>query len=69
MQQVILKILNELFDSRIVVANSCVVKLYKEEYHVLDHLQNLRKVFLLESSDLMYEFYSNVFSQVRKAIQ
>lgn len=38
--------------------------MYKDEYQVLYHLKNLRKVYLLEASDLMYSFYSFIFKKV-----
>lgn len=40
------------------------MRVYREEFDIGQHLQNLRKVYLFEASDLMYAFYSNLFKQV-----
>lgn len=62
--EIVLQILAKLLESRISVANRCVTKMYKDEYQILFHFQNLRKVFLLEASDTMFYFYTNLFKQV-----
>lgn len=44
------------------------MRVYREEFNIGQHLQNLRKVYLFEASDLMYAFYSNLFKLVRKTL-
>lgn len=56
--------LNHIFKMRIAFANSFVLKLYREEFMILKHLRNIRKVMLLEASDVMHIFYSKLFCQV-----
>ncbi|XP_075159204.1 gamma-tubulin complex component 5 [Haematobia irritans] len=56
--------LTHIFRMRIAFANSFVLKLYREEFMILKHLRNIRKVLLLEASDIMHIFYSKLFSQI-----
>lgn len=64
LEEGILNALSRILKKRIAFANSFVMQLYKEEFDVLRHLQNIRKVLLLEASDLMHQFYAKLFSQV-----
>ncbi|XP_037938837.1 gamma-tubulin complex component 5 [Teleopsis dalmanni] len=50
--------------TRLNLTNSFLIKLYFEEYCIEIHLQNIRKVFLLESADLMYYFFEKLFTQI-----
>lgn len=58
------KILTELLEMKISVVNSFVVRIYKEEFRIVEHLQNLRRLYLLEASDLMHTFYTTLFQQI-----
>lgn len=56
-----------LLTARIAVANRCVIRMYRDEFQVLAHLRNLRRVFLLEASDLMFQFYTTLFRQIERS--
>uniref|UniRef100_A0A1A9WVA5 Gamma-tubulin complex component n=1 Tax=Glossina brevipalpis TaxID=37001 RepID=A0A1A9WVA5_9MUSC len=68
LEEVLIKTLTRILNHRIELANSFVMKLYREEFAILKHLQNLRKVLLLEASDLMYQFYSKLFKQIESGV-
>lgn len=51
--------------SRIAVANAHVLRIYRDEFKVIDHIKNVQRVFLLGAGDLMLTFYSNLFKSVR----
>lgn len=57
-------ILTNLLNARISVANDWVLEIYKNEHQLVHHLQNLPKIFFMESGDLMFDFYSKLFTQV-----
>lgn len=38
------------------------------EHHLLDYLQAMRNFFLMEAGDTMFDFYTNLFSQLRFSI-
>lgn len=59
-------ILTNLLNARIAVANDCVLEIYKNEHQLVHHLENLPKIFFMEAGDLMYDFYSKLFTQVSK---
>lgn len=63
-EEVVIEELTTLLKSRILMVNTCVIRIYKEELCIGQRLQHLRKVFLFEASDLMYAFYSTLFQQV-----
>lgn len=50
--------------SRISVANTYVLRMFRDEYNVLDHIKNLQRVYLFGAGDLMLTFYSNLFKSV-----
>lgn len=54
----------EALRSRISVANEHVLRIFLDEYKVLDHLINLQRVFLFGAGDLMLTFYSKLFKSV-----
>lgn len=56
--------LANLLTARIAVANRFVIGMYRDEFHVLAHLHNLRRVYLLEASDLMFQFYTALFRDI-----
>lgn len=63
-EEIIIKCLESILRDRISSANAFVMQLYREEFGLLKHLQYIRKVLLLEASDLMHQFYTKVFQQV-----
>lgn len=64
--QIILKTISQMLNSKLLIADSLVIEVYKEEFQLLAHLRNLREVYLLEASDLMFDFYTTLFHDVRK---
>lgn len=56
--------LRKLLRSRIAVANTYVLRIFLDEYKVLDHIINLQRVFFFGAGDLMLTFYSKLFKQV-----
>lgn len=62
----ILETLSTLLSARIAFANRYVMTMYRDEFHVLVHMRNLRRVFLLEAADLMYQFYTSLFTQMEQ---
>lgn len=64
LEHIILSSLSRILKARIAFANAFVVELYQNEFGIQKHLQNIRKVLLLESSDLMHQFYDKLFIQV-----
>ncbi|XP_033108184.1 gamma-tubulin complex component 5-like [Anneissia japonica] len=42
-----------------------LMKLFRTDYKLLDFLTSLRKFYLLEAGDTMYDFYSNLFDKLR----
>ena len=63
-----MKTITSLLESKISVADKFLMRIYNEELQVLQHLQNLRKVMLLECSDLMHTFYTNLFEQIQSKV-
>uniref|UniRef100_A0A1B0G349 Gamma-tubulin complex component n=1 Tax=Glossina morsitans morsitans TaxID=37546 RepID=A0A1B0G349_GLOMM len=68
LEELLIKTLTQILNRRIELANSFVMKLYRDEFMILTHLQNLRKVLLLEASDVMYQFYSRLFKQIESGL-
>ncbi|XP_011188868.2 gamma-tubulin complex component 5 [Zeugodacus cucurbitae] len=64
LEEVILNALSRILKTRIAFANSFVMRLYREEFDILKHLRNIRKIYLLEASDIMHQFYSKLFKQI-----
>lgn len=56
--------IKDILKSRISVANTYVLRIFRDEYKVLDHIKNLQRIFLLGAGDLMLTFYSNLFKSV-----
>uniref|UniRef100_A0A034VHP5 Gamma-tubulin complex component n=1 Tax=Bactrocera dorsalis TaxID=27457 RepID=A0A034VHP5_BACDO len=63
-EEVVLNALSRILKTRIAFANSFVMRLYREEFDILKHLRNIRKIYLLEASDIMHQFYSKLFKQI-----
>lgn len=64
LEELLINILTRILKNRIAFANSFILKLYREEFMLLKHLRNIRKILLLEASDLMHQFYTKLFNQV-----
>lgn len=56
--------LKKILKSRISIANKYVLRIFMDEYKVLDHLINLQRVFFFGAGDLMLTFYSKLFKSV-----
>lgn len=56
--------LREIMRSRISIANEYVLRIFLDEYKVLDHLINLQRVYFFGAGDLMHTFYSKLFKSV-----
>lgn len=56
--------LHEILRARISIANNYVLRMFLDEYKVLDHLIYLQRVFFFGAGDLMLTFYSNLFKSV-----
>lgn len=63
--QIVLKTISKMLNAKLAIADNLVIKIYKEEFQLMSHLNNLRNVYLLEASDLMFEFYTVLFTDVR----
>uniref|UniRef100_W8AZG9 Gamma-tubulin complex component n=2 Tax=Ceratitis capitata TaxID=7213 RepID=W8AZG9_CERCA len=64
LEEVVLSALSRILKTRIAFANSFVMRLYREEFDILKHLRNIRKIYLLEASDVMHQFYTKLFKQI-----
>lgn len=64
MSTIIFGVLENLLQARVSIANKYVLKIYTDEYNVLQHLYNLAKVYLFGAGDLMMTFYSKLFNCV-----
>uniref|UniRef100_A0A182JMA1 Gamma-tubulin complex component n=1 Tax=Anopheles atroparvus TaxID=41427 RepID=A0A182JMA1_ANOAO len=64
LENVLFNAIKNLMETKRQAANHYVTYIYKEEFRVMDHLKNIRKVLLLEASDLMDYFYSNLFRRI-----
>uniref|UniRef100_A0A182VW04 Gamma-tubulin complex component n=1 Tax=Anopheles minimus TaxID=112268 RepID=A0A182VW04_9DIPT len=64
LEHVLFNAIKNLMETKRQAANHYVTSIYKDEFHVMDHLKNIRKVLLLEASDLMDYFYSDLFRKV-----
>lgn len=58
--------LREILRSRISIANEYVLRIFLDEYNVLDHLINLQRVYFFGAGDLMHTFYSRLFKSVSR---
>uniref|UniRef100_A0A336KQ99 CSON012437 protein n=1 Tax=Culicoides sonorensis TaxID=179676 RepID=A0A336KQ99_CULSO len=61
---IILKTISKMLNAKLAIADNLVIKIYKEEFQLMSHLNNLRNVYLLEASDLMFEFYTALFTDI-----
>ncbi|XP_035903152.1 gamma-tubulin complex component 5 [Anopheles stephensi] len=64
LEHVLFNAIKNLMETKRQAANHYVTYIYKDEFHVMDHLKNIRKVLLLEASDLMDYFYSDLFRRI-----
>lgn len=64
LENVLFIAIKNLMETKRQAANHFVTTIYKKKFLVLNHLKNIRKVLLLEASDLMYYFYSDLFRRI-----
>lgn len=64
LQEIILKSISKILSTRISVSNSFVIKMFKEDFQLLKHLQNIRKVLLMEACDIMHFFNTRLFQLI-----
>lgn len=64
LERSIQQILNELLDKKISIAERFVMNIYLHEYQVDHHLQEIRKVFFIESHELTTFFCLKLFPQM-----
>lgn len=58
------KTIEHLLRQKISIAERFVMRIYRDEFQVEKHLQDLRNVFFLESNELMRFFYTTLFPDV-----
>lgn len=58
------RICSSQLNDKLMIINKFLTRIYKTDFKVFTHLQNIRKILLLESSDLMHHFYTNLFRQI-----
>lgn len=58
------KTIEHLLRQKLSIAERFVMRLYREEFQVEKHLQDLRNVFFLESNELMHFYYTTLFRDV-----
>lgn len=63
-ERVIAAALKDLLNENLIVAQQLVLKIFKEEFHLLTHFQNLRQVYLMEATSSMQSFYIPLFKDV-----
>lgn len=64
LQEIILKSISKILSTRISVSNSFVIRMFKEDFQLLKHLQNIRKVLLMEACDIMHFFNTKLFQMI-----
>uniref|UniRef100_A0A182NQR9 Gamma-tubulin complex component n=1 Tax=Anopheles dirus TaxID=7168 RepID=A0A182NQR9_9DIPT len=64
LEHVLFNAIKNLMETKRQAANHYVTYIYKDEFHVMNHLKNIRKVLLLEASDLMDCFYTDMFRRI-----
>uniref|UniRef100_A0A182RSD0 Gamma-tubulin complex component n=1 Tax=Anopheles funestus TaxID=62324 RepID=A0A182RSD0_ANOFN len=64
LEHVLFNAIKTLMETKRQAANHYVTYIYKDEFHAMDHLKNIRKVLLLEASDLMDYFYTDLFRRI-----
>ena len=64
LERSILRIMNELLEKKISIAERFVMSIYIHEFHVDQDLQEIRKVFFLESHELTNFFHLKLFPQM-----
>jgi chorismate mutase len=58
------QIINELLQSKIAIAESFVMNIYFHEFHVEQNLQDMRKIFFVESAELINFFCFKLFPSI-----
>uniref|UniRef100_A0A182QQS9 Gamma-tubulin complex component n=1 Tax=Anopheles farauti TaxID=69004 RepID=A0A182QQS9_9DIPT len=64
LEHVLFNAIKNLMETKRQAANHYVTYIYKDEFLVMNHLRNIRKVLLLEASDLMDYFYTDLFRRI-----
>lgn len=64
LQEIILKSISKILSTRISASNNFVIKMFKEDFQLLKHLQNIRKVLLMEACDIMHFFNTKLFQMI-----
>ncbi|KAJ6635484.1 Gamma-tubulin complex component 5 [Pseudolycoriella hygida] len=65
--QFIYTVSTNVFSARISIAHKYVLEIYKNEHQLLHHLQVLPKVYFMDAGDLMFDFYSKLFTQIENS--
>lgn len=63
-EQIVSKIMSEVLETKMSASHKAVINIYIDEFKILNHLKNLRKIFLYEASYLMDTFFIKLFQQV-----
>ncbi|CAO1355674.1 unnamed protein product [Diamesa serratosioi] len=58
------KTIEHLLRQKLSIAERFVMRIYRDEFQVEKHLQDLRNVFFLESNELMHFFYTTLFRDI-----
>lgn len=68
-ERVMAAALKDLLNENLVVAQQLLLKIFKEEFHLLIHFQNLRQVYLMEATSNMQCFYIPLFKDVSSGLK
>lgn len=63
-EHIVSKIMTEVLETKMSASHKAVINIYIDEFKILNHLKNLRKIFLYEASFLMDVFFTKLFQQV-----
>lgn len=63
-EQIVSKIMSEVLETKMSASHKAVINIYIDEFKILNHLKNLRKIFLYEAGYLMDSFFTKLFPQV-----
>lgn len=63
-EQIVSKKMMEVLETKMSASHKAVINIYIEEFNILTHLKNLRKIYLYGASYLMDIFFTKLFRQV-----
>lgn len=63
-EQIVSKIMSEVLETKMSASHKAVIDIYIDEFKILNHLKNLRKIYLYEASYLMDKFFTKLFQQI-----